>query len=144
MMNALRTIAPPLRLAWTDRNPYAELFVLVAGGTALAVVLAIVGLPPISIHGPQHFAGIMDPLCGMTRAVRYLARGDVANAWAYNPAVFILAGIAGWIVVASLCGVVLGRWPLLVTPGHRLARGLAVALVAVLWANQQLHASRLA
>ncbi len=138
------TTLSPVRLAWFARNPYTELLPLVVGGAALAAVLAIVGLPPISIHGPQHFVGIMDPLCGMTRAVRYLARGEVANAWAYNPAVFLLAVTAGSIVLASAYGAMTGRWPLLVAARPRLTRGMVMVLVAALWVNQQMHASRLA
>jgi hypothetical protein len=38
-------------------------------------VLAVFGLLPLSVHGPLHFYGVMDPLCGATRAVRLALRG---------------------------------------------------------------------
>jgi hypothetical protein len=34
---------------------------LALAGLVGAIVLAIVGLPSIDIHGPLHYAGIMDP-----------------------------------------------------------------------------------
>jgi len=60
----------PLRLHWqpTDRHP----------------VLAAVGLPPVDLHGPLHYLGVMDPLCGMTRGTVAVLRGRplVLNVWA--------------------------------------------------------------
>ncbi len=133
-----------MTLAWTTQNVYRNALVFVVVGTALAVLLAVVGLPPVSIHGPQHFVGVMDPLCGMTRAVRALARGELGVAWAYNPASFVLGLAAVGVVVASVVGWVVGRWPTIRLVRPDLARAVALVLVAVLWVNQQSHAARLA
>lgn len=56
---------------------------------ALAVLgaagLGVFGLPSIDLHGPLHYLGVMDPLCGGTRSVRYAALGRWGLAWRYNP-----------------------------------------------------------
>jgi hypothetical protein len=59
---------------------------LAAAGLLAAGVLAVVGLPPVDLHGPLHRLGIMDPLCGMTRGVVAVLRGQLGRAVAYNPA----------------------------------------------------------
>lgn len=136
------TDRPSPLLAWAsvDAHPYAA--APAALGLVLAVVLAIFGMPPVSLHGPLHFLGIMDPLCGMTRGVASAMRGDLAKALSYNPAspAVLLGG-----------GVALARW----IYGRRSGRWLnvswrsptRVAVIAVLVAglevNQQLQAERL-
>jgi Protein of unknown function (DUF2752) len=78
---------------WRTRALYAAPF-LVAGFLAL--------WSP-SEDGPTicPFAlatGMACPGCGMTRAVGYLARGDLTSALTYHPLVILVAlqGIAGW------------------------------------------------
>lgn len=106
-----------------------------------AVGLAIMGLPPIDLHSPLHDAGVMDPLCGGTRATLALARGEVATAFRYNPGVpFLALGVLAG-CVRLLVGGVWGRW-VTVRAGRLLLVGLLVALV-VLEVNQQLHADLL-
>ena len=54
-------------------------------GASIAVAMAIYGLPAVDLHPPLHRLGIMDPLCGGTRAARYAAQGRFEDAWTYNP-----------------------------------------------------------
>lgn len=115
-----------------------------------AIILSTVGLrtagvPTVDLHGPLHRIGIMDPLCGGTRATFLLASGDFAAAAEYNPVVFPLAlGLAA-LTLRVLLGVTAGiwydvrlprqmRWPLLAA--------FVVALV-LLGIRQQMHAALL-
>ena len=43
------------------------------------------------LHGPLHYLGVMDPLWGATRGVRWSSRGDLTGAWRYDPAVIGLS-----------------------------------------------------
>lgn len=115
---------------------------MLAGGV-LAVVLAIVGLPPISIHEPAHFLGIMGPSCGLTRASVFLARGELGEAWRCNPGSFVLAAIAGFIVARGMVGRLCGRWLEITFRHPRLLRVVVGAGVVLLWVNQQRHAALL-
>ena len=77
----------------------------------------------------------------MTRAAAALAGGHTGRAWAFNPAVFVLASASAALIVRAAYGRWAGRW-LAVVVGYRRAVGVAlVALTLALWANQQLHAS---
>jgi hypothetical protein len=77
-------------------------------GIAGALALGLLGLPPVNIHEPTHFLGIMGPSCGMTQAVRLLARGDLSGAWRHNPGSFVLAAAAGLLLARALVGVATG------------------------------------
>jgi hypothetical protein len=129
---------------WSDRDPFATKIPFVVSGGVVALVLAVLGLPPAGLHGPQHFVGVMDPFCGMTRAVRALARGEFDTAWAYNPASFALALAALRVLVGSLVGRITGRWLTIEVLRPKLVRAFGGGFVVALWVNQQLHASRLA
>jgi len=59
----------PVRLRWEQADRHPTLTPLAAAGLLAAAILAVVGLPPVDLHGPLHRLGIMDPLCGMTRGV---------------------------------------------------------------------------
>jgi len=79
-------------------------------GLAVAAAMAIFGLPPVDLHGPLHRLGIMDPLCGGTRAARLTAQGHLAQAWTYNPlGIVAVLGAAG-VVLRTAAGAVTGRW----------------------------------
>ena len=121
-------------LAWT--------FAVVAGGLG-AVALAAWGLPPWDLHGPFHRFGVMDPLCGMTRAVRFTARGQLGTAWRYNPGAFLLAGFALVGVPRIIANAVLGRWWAARLGPIRLWIALGIVAVVALEINQQLHATLL-
>ncbi len=135
------TLAPILELRWTSADRHAQWRSIVFGGGVLAVVLAIFGLPPwfLSLHSPIHYMGIMDPLCGMTRASRFMARGELGEAWRYNPGSFVVATLAALIGARTVVGHMWSRW-LEVTVRRPVLLGLLLAVpVAVLWVNQQRH-----
>jgi len=119
----------PLRFHWqpTDRHP----------------VLAAVGLPPVDLHGPLHYLGVMDPLCGMTRGTVAVLRGRLGQAVAYNPASPLLVAGALLAVGRWLFGRLTGRWLDVTLRPTRLTVGIAAALVLALWVNQQAHAALL-
>jgi len=73
-----------LRVEPVDRYPWWTRLAL--AGAATIALLAVAGLPPIDLHGPLHWLGIMDPLCGGTRAVYLTMHGHPADAVHYNPA----------------------------------------------------------
>ncbi len=132
------------QLRWEDHDGHRWLTPVALACLAIAVLLAVVGLPPVSIHGPLHFAGIMDPLCGMTRGTAAAVRGDLAAAVRFNPAspLVPLAGIAS--LARWAYGRGSGRW----VTARFVARPLPVALAMIatvaLEVNQQLHADLLA
>ena len=72
--------------------------------------LAVLGLPTADLHGPLHYVGLMDPLCGATRGVRLAFLGDLSGAWRSNPAAIPLAAGAVFPVARSLLGCATGRW----------------------------------
>lgn len=75
---------------WVGEDNFRWLAWLVAAGVVASGALAVFGMPPIDLQGPLHVLGLMGPTCGMTRAVRHLALGQVALALRYNPAVAVL------------------------------------------------------
>ena len=110
--------------------------------TVAALAMGRWGLPPINLHTPLHRMGIMDPLCGMTRATAALARGDLATAWRYNPGVFLLAAAAGGVLLRLGVAAATGTW------WRVRARGwptwlVAAGVLVALQINQQLHADLL-
>lgn len=120
--------------------------------TAVAVitggsVLAVFGLLPASVHGPLHFYGVMDPLCGATRAVRLALRGDLGTSWQYNPIGAPLVALSVLLLARAGVGCLWGRW---ITPGLHLSRTARFTLVGVglllamgLEVNQQMHSALL-
>jgi len=99
-----------LALRWEvhDRHPSTSRLALV--GIPLVVLLAIVGLPPVDIHGPLHYLGIMGPTCGMTRGVMWTARGDLARAWQFNPASLLVIPTMVGLTLRITYSRITGRW----------------------------------
>ena len=129
-----------VRLETEDHAPW--LLVIAAITLLGGVWLRVRGLPGADLHGPLHRAGIMDPLCGGTRATYLLVRGDVAAAWSWNPLVPLLALAITAVVIRFIVGRLGGRWVNVYAP----RRVWFVALVAgavVLEINQQMQADRL-
>lgn len=128
-------------LTWDSHDAHPRLRSVALGGLAAAVALAVVGLPPVDLHGPLHRAGIMDPLCGGTRSLRAALRGDLAGAWHLNPLGPVLVGGAMAVLARTVVGWGSGRWLTVRVawrrPAVRAVLALAAALLAV---NQQLHA----
>ena len=107
---AVGTVQPPVRISM-DRHDEMRLVTGVgAAGLVIAVLMAVFGLPPIDIHGPLHHLGIMDPLCGGTRAARLTAQGHLAAAWRYNPLGILATAAAACAVVRLAIGLVSRRW----------------------------------
>lgn len=99
-----------LRLAVEPRDRYRWLTLVSIGLLGIAVGMAAFGLPPVDLHGPGHWFGIMDPLCGGTRAARYTALGEWGLAWKYNPlGIVTVIGVA-LLVLRAVVGVATRRW----------------------------------
>lgn len=92
----------PLGLRWEREDRHPALAPAAAGGLLAAGGLAVVGLPPLDLHGPLHYLGIMDPLCGMTRGTVAVLQGQLGRAVAYSPASpmlvvgAVLGSVGGW------------------------------------------------
>jgi hypothetical protein len=143
-LSALPVVRPrlPVRLRWEREDRHPTLAPLAAGLLA-AGVLAVVGLPPVDLHGPLHRLGVTDPLCGMTRGTVALLRGQLSQAVAYNPASPLLVAGALLALGRWLVGRLTGRWLDATLRRTPLTLGIAAALVLALWINQQAHAALL-
>ena len=111
-------------------------------GFAIALLLATFGLPPIDLHGPLHYLGVMDPLCGGTRSVYLILHGQLRAAVHYNPAGPVLVIAAAGLLIRAAVGRWTGRW-LDVTVPRRILIPVTVLALAALQVNQQLHAALL-
>ncbi|MGH3665143.1 MAG: DUF2752 domain-containing protein [Egibacteraceae bacterium] len=131
-------------LAWTCRDGHRFLTWSAVLGLAAAVLLAAFGMPPVELHGPLHYLGIMGPLCGMTRGVAAFTRGDLALAWAYNPASLLLVPGAAVVIGRAAYGCVTGRWLQARIRFDPRIRTFVVVGVALLTVPQQLHVELLA
>jgi hypothetical protein len=80
----------PVTVRWQDHDALAWAAPFAGMGLAAGMAMALLGLPPVDIHGPLHYLGVMDPLCGMTRGVRLFCLGQVSEAVRYNPAAPLL------------------------------------------------------
>jgi hypothetical protein len=114
-------------------------------GVAGGIALRLVGVPPVDLHGPLHHLGIMDPLCGGTRAMFLLTSGHFAAAAEYNPIVFPLAAAPlGRLARAAISRVTGRRLQLSPSPAvRRTLIALGVVALVALEIRQQLHADLL-
>lgn len=99
---------------------------------AVAGAMALFGLPPVDLHGPLHRFGIMDPLCGGTRAARYTAMGQWGQAWRYNPLGILTVLVVGLLLLRGVVGVTTRRWPTLHVTWTRRARRIAITVALLL------------
>jgi hypothetical protein len=101
---------PALTMRWQshDRHPTTTRLALI--GIPIAALVALVGLPPIDIHGPLHYLGVMGPTCGMTRGVMWSARGDLLRAWQFNPASLLVVPTIIGLTGRALYGKITNRW----------------------------------
>jgi uncharacterized membrane protein YfcA len=111
-------------------------------GLMIGALLAIFGLPTADLHGPLHYLGVMDPLCGGTRSVYLTLHGDLHNAVRYNPAGPVLVLAAVMMLIRAAVGWSTGRWFGVRMPRQIVIPVVVLALVA-LEVNQQLHAALL-
>lgn len=121
-------------LGWerNDRHPTITRLALI--GIPLTILLAVLGLPPIDIHGPLHYLGIMGPTCGLTRGVMWTVRGDLARAWQFNPASLLVVLTMIGLTIRAAFGRTTGRWltlPLRWRPWLWLIPALLAILLAV-------------
>jgi len=131
-------------LQWDDADAHRYLPWLAVAGVAAAATMALFGLPPINLHSPLHRLGIMDPLCGGTRATRSLAIGDIDTALRFNPGVMVLPlGVAA-VAVRTFVGITTGRWAHVQIRRSPALLVLLIAATAALWVRQQLNAELLA
>jgi len=129
-------------MRWADSDQYRWVTVLAVLGLAVAALMAAAGLPPVDLHGPLHHLGIMDPLCGGTRAARYTIRGDLRLAWTYNPLSIVAVVGAAVFTGRALVGAITGRWLSAAVawtiPRRRIVVALTVASLVVLEIRQQM------
>lgn len=127
----------------TSRRPESPVWTWMAvAGLLGAIALAIVGIPSIDIHGPLHYAGIMDPFCGATRSVYLTMRGQWESAMRYNPGAPLLLLVAVGLVLRGAVGWWTGRWIYARLP-RRAVMAVAIAVGITLTVRQQSHAALL-
>ena len=124
-----------------DRHRWAG--PLAAVGLVSGGLLAVLGLPPVDLHGPPHYAGVMDPLCGATRGVHAAMLGDLGEAWRYNPLSLVLVLGAAGALLREAVGRLRGRWLNLRVIHRWTLVVVGLTLLAALEANQQAHADLL-
>jgi hypothetical protein len=112
-------------------------------GLGVAAALGVLGLPPVDVHGPWHYVGVMDPLCGGTRSLEAMARGRIGRAWAFNPLSVVLFFGAFAALARYGVGRVTRCWVTVRLPRGAHLWAWASALTVALEANQQLHAALL-
>lgn len=86
---------------------------------------------------PTWELGVVTPTCGLTRATVAITRGDLATAWNYNPAAYLLAVFAVAVIARLIVGLVSGKW---INAAPVVPTVVWIGLIAIWWANQQMHA----
>lgn len=133
-----------LSLRVEHQDKAQALLPIALAGLVIAFGLAVAGLPPVDLHGPFHRLGIMDPLCGGTRALRLAARGDITGALAWNPLSPILLAGAVAVALRHAMGALTGRWVnVRIATDRRLLIAAAAVLVVLLEIRQQTNATML-
>lgn len=130
-------------IRWAPRDRAKAVGPLAGVGLIVAAALSVFGLPPVSIHPPLHYVGVMDPFCGMTRGVAATARGDFAAAWRFNPASPLVVACLVAAVGRTVFGATTGRWLELRIERPRVFFTAALVFFVGLEINQQMHADLL-
>jgi hypothetical membrane protein len=135
----------PIAVTWHDQDGAAQFTLLAAALVVGAVALRLIGVPPVNIHGPLHFIGVMDPLCGGTRATFLLMSGDLGGAAEYNPLVFPLSIAVLGLLARAAAGLLTGRWlgVSLRLVSRRVLQAAAVLVLVAVEVRQQLNADLL-
>jgi hypothetical protein len=132
----------PVRVSWQDGDRAWGITVVAVVGLTVGVLLAVLGMPPVDLHAAPHQFGIMDPLCGGTRALRFTLLGRWHDAWRYNPLSPVIVASAVLALLRHMIGTLTGRWLTISIP-RRVLIVVAVIVLAVLEVNQQSHATLL-
>lgn len=134
------------RLLWrrSDRDEHRVGFLMVGVAVTVGLVSRVLPRDVDVVHTFEHGLGLMAPTCGLTRAGLALLRGDLATAWTYNPAIFLVAPLAATLLARFAAGVVAGRWLTVRVYTSSVGRLVGAALVIALWLNQQAHFALLA
>jgi Protein of unknown function (DUF2752) len=132
-------IAATTTAAWEQEDRYRTPTLLAFGMLGAAAVFAQLGLPPLPLHEPTHYAGIMAPSCGLTRGVVAIARGAPSAAWRYNPASFLVFTLGLALVVRAAAGWITGRWLRISVHLTPLSWIILAAAAIALEINQQMH-----
>ena len=99
-----------MSFCWDRVDRHRAVTVAAAAGVLAGILLAALGLPPVNAHGLLHFVGVMDPLCGGTRAVRLAFLGEWAQSWRYNPLGIPLAAGGVAALGRAMIGLCTHRW----------------------------------
>jgi hypothetical protein len=123
-------------LAVRRRDGHPEFTWIALTGLLIAALLAVFGLPPLDLHGPLHFVGVMDPPCGGTRSVYLTLHGQLRDAVRDNPAGPALVAGAVAVLIRAAAGRMSGNWVGVHVP-RRILIPVAVLVLAALEVNQQ-------
>jgi hypothetical protein len=132
-----------LSTRWERRDGHVAVTAIALGLTAIAVALAVFGLPPVDLRSPLHELGVACPFCGGTRSARYTAQGQLAEAWRYNPLGILVVALSVVALVRAAIGILSRRWlnvSVQLSPrGRRLVLAAAVLLLVLLEIRQQMR-----
>lgn len=95
------------------------------------------------MHGPLHYLGIMDPLCGGTRSVYLTTHAHLGAAITYNPAAPLVPLVTLALLARAFVGRVFGYWITPARPRRAVVLWCAAIALVALEINQQLHAELL-
>lgn len=132
-----------IRVAWTGDDRLRALTVAAGIILAAAPVMAVAGIPRVPLMWPFYRLGIVLPGCGLTRGVVALARGDVAEAWGWNPASVAVAALAPLVAARFVVGRWSGRWAHVEVRPRWWLIAIGLVAVGILWVNQQANADLL-
>ncbi len=134
-----------MQIEWSARDSSRGWTISAIVAAVAAAALRVAGVPPVDLHGPLHYWGIMDPLCGGTRAAFLLLSGDLAGAARYNPIVFPLAAIVLGLLIRAGIGAIGRRWLAIRVPvgWRRTLLAVLAVMVVLLWIRQQAEADLL-
>jgi hypothetical protein len=105
----------------------------VIGATLYAVIVSLEVIPPLQCPW-RTLLGFECPMCGTTRALQAIGRGDVCGAFAQNPLAILLALAAVGVAINELAGAIFRR-RLFIALSVREGRVLLAAFLAALVAN---------
>ncbi|HEY3547917.1 MAG TPA: DUF2752 domain-containing protein [Propionicimonas sp.] len=120
-----------VRLAWRSTDRHVQLTRAALGAALALVALALWGLPPVDLHGPLHRLGIMDLLCGGTRAAYFTVTGRWSMAWFYNPLGPLAVVTTALMLLRAVVGHLTRRWVVVEVTVTRTAWRVLLAAASV-------------